>query len=62
MNNLSNVFPMLVACSNVVGNSWIWLDEKNTGGHSLVKKTSRKIKIKTTTLDFIVKNYDLKKS
>ncbi len=55
LNKIKNVQIIEKACSNLKGKVDFYLDDKNTGGHSLLRKTNKKISVKSDTLDEILR-------
>lgn len=60
LNKIQNVKIIPIACSDKKGNLNFYLNKDNSGGHSLVKKTDKKIVVKSETLDSIVKDKKIK--
>jgi FkbM family methyltransferase len=64
LNNLKNVIPLKIACSDSNGTADFWLGAKGYGtAHSLteIRNTSRKISVNTETLDNIMKKLKIEK-
>ena len=64
LNNLENVIPVKIACSNSKGIANFWLGAEGEGtAHSLIeiKNNSKKISVNTETLDNIMKKLKIKK-
>ena len=60
LNKLKNVHIIPLACFDKKGKINFYLNNKNTGGHSLIKKSDKKISINANTLDSIVKVENIK--
>jgi len=54
LNNLQNIRIVPLACSDKKSIIEFYIDEKNTGGHSMIRKTNKKIKVKTERIDEII--------
>lgn len=64
LNNLHNIIPLNIAASDRKGMSDFYLACKGLGTASSlfeIKKQSKKIRVKTDTLDNVVKNFNIKK-
>jgi FkbM family methyltransferase len=60
LNEVTNVKIFPLACSNKKGLISFYLNEKNSGAHSLIKKSKKEILINCDTLDNILKEQNLK--
>ncbi len=61
LNKLTNVIIIPFACSDKKDKLKLYLNEKNSGGHSLIKKQKKFIEVEVDTLDNIIKKYKIKK-
>ena len=64
LNRLKNIIPIEIACSDKKGNADFWLGAEGEGtAHSLfeIKNRSRKIRVKTDTLDNIIRDLKIKR-
>ena len=59
LNNLKNVAALDTACGSENKSSDLFIDSRNTGGHSLVRETDQKIRINVKKLDNIIEDLKL---
>lgn len=61
LNGLKNVIAENVACSSSEGKMDFYIKDTGTGGHSLVEKTDKNIKVGVLKLDTLLKRNKIKK-
>ena len=60
LNKAKNITIIPFACSNKKAKLEFYLNENNSGGHSLVNKSNNKISVDADTLDNIIKENNIK--
>jgi len=61
LNKLINVSIIPLACSDKKGRLKLYLNENNSGGHSLIEKQTHFIGVEVDTLDNLIEKYKIKK-